>query len=85
MTKYEEITINNRKAVINFLKESGISAWELAKISKQLCACGTCKFYVQHYTKYGEPVDWGHCAKGSIQHSKKPSTSSCGFWEDEDE
>lgn len=88
MTKFEQQEINKRVAVCRFLKQQKMSAWDLAKITKQLCACGTCYYFVQHYTKDGEALDWGHCTKGNIQHSKKISTSSCGFWtdcEDEDE
>ena len=80
MTKWEKLTIENRKAVIDFLEEHHISACELAKISKELCACGTCYFFVQHYDKDGNGLDWGHCDKGNIQHSKKQSTAACGFW-----
>ena len=82
MTKQEELTYKKRSQVREFLKENNMSAWDLAKITKELCCCGSCYFFVQHYTKEGEALDWGHCAKGNIQHSKKISTASCGFWED---
>lgn len=81
MTDAEKLYYNQRRQVREFLKTSKISAWELARISKELCACGTCYFFVQHYTKDGEALDWGHCTKGNIQHSKMISTASCGFWE----
>lgn len=85
MTKWELMELENRRAVRAFLKENGMSAWDLAKITKELCSCGTCRMFVQHYTKDGEGLDWGHCCKGNIQHSKKISTAACGFWEDGDE
>lgn len=85
MTKWEIIERDKRKAVVRFLHDHMMSAYDLQKITKELCACGTCRFFVQHYTKDGEGLDWGHCDKGNIQHSKKVSTASCAFWEDCDE
>ena len=85
MTEVEKEELGKRSAVRKFLKEQKMSAFDLNKITKEFCACGTCRFYTQHYTKDGNPVDWGHCYKGNIQHSKKPSTSACGFWEDYEE
>lgn len=82
MTDAEKLRLNNFALVRKFLKDNHLEAWELAKISKELCCCGSCKFFVQHYTKDGEGLDWGHCCKGNIQHSKKLSTACCGFWED---
>jgi len=82
MTKWEKMEIDKRSSVRAFLRENNMSAWDLAKITKQLCSCGTCHFFCQHYTKNGEALDWGHCCKGNIQHSKKISTASCGFWVD---
>ena len=67
--------------VNGFLKEKGMQAFDLAKIAKMLCCCGTCRFFVQHYTKDGNELDWGHCCKGNIQHSKRVSTASCGSWD----
>ena len=84
MTEVEKKEYEKRYAVRDFLHESGMSAFDLALIAKEFCACGTCRFFTQHYTKDGQPLDWGHCYKGNIQHSKKPSTSACGFWEDAD-
>lgn len=69
--------------VRTFLKENEISATDLARISKDLCKCGTCRFFAQHYSKDGQALDWGHCFKGNIQHSKKISTACCGFWEED--
>ena len=77
MTSYEKI----KGEILKFVKEKNIAIYDLARISKDLCACGQCKFFVQHYTADGEPVDWGHCSRGNIQHSKRVSNTSCGFWE----
>lgn len=85
MTEAEKQEINKRAKVKMFLKENKMDAFDLAKIAKQLCVCGTCYFFCQHYTKDGECIDWGHCFRGNIQHSKKVSTSSCGYWRDKDE
>lgn len=85
MTKWEKQRYDKIQAVVNFMKENHMQAFDLAKISKELCACGTCKFFVQHYTKSGESLDWGHCCRGNIQHSKKISTASCGYWDCEEE
>lgn len=82
MNDVERQTFGERAKVRQFLHCSGMSAFELAKIAKEMCACGTCRFFVQHYTKDGEALDWGHCCKGNVQHSKKISTASCGYWED---
>ena len=67
--------------VNSFLKEKHMQAFELMRIAKRLCCCGTCKYFVQHYTKNGTALDWGHCCKGNIQHSKRISTASCGSWD----
>lgn len=85
MTEAENKRYEQIRAVCEFMKEAGLNAFDLAKISKELCACGTCRFFIQHYTKMGIPLDWGHCCKGNIQHSKRISTASCGFWEDGEE
>ena len=69
-----------RNAIIKFINDSGINAYDLVRIGKDLCCCRTCKFFVQHYAKDGTPVDFGHCNKGNIIKSKKPNTQSCGFW-----
>ena len=61
-----------------------MQAFDLVKIAKTLCCCGTCKYFVQHYTKSGTELDWGHCCKGNIQHSKKINTGSCGSWDYEE-
>ena len=82
MTKWEIKEYENRCAVVQFLKDKNISASDLVRYAKALCCCGSCHFFEQHYTKEGEALDWGHCFRGNIQHSKKISTACCGFWED---
>ena len=82
MTQAEIIRHKNIESVVQFLHDKKMSAWELAKITKELCCCGSCRFFAQHYTRDGDALDWGHCNKGNIQHSKKISTASCGSWED---
>lgn len=84
MTNAERKRYDDIKAVVKFMESAKMDAWTLAKIAKELCSCGTCRFFIQHYTKMGIPLDWGHCCKGNIQHSKKISTSCCGYWEDDD-
>jgi len=81
MKTYEEV----RREVVKFLKESEITPYDLARISKDLCRCGTCKFFVQHYDQDGKPLDFGHCRKNNRISSKKPYESSCGFWELEEQ
>ena len=81
MTNDEKIRLEWIRTIKEFIRTNRMTPYDLAKISKELCACGTCKFFVQHYTKDGTAIDWGHCCKGNIQHSKKISTASCGFWD----
>ena len=76
MQTYWEI----RKQIVQFLNENKISAYDLAKVSKDLCSCGTCKYFIQHYSKDGKPIECGHCVKNHILKHKKPNTQSCGFW-----
>lgn len=71
-------TLRNR--IVKFINESGISAFDIARITKDLCCCRTCKFFVQHYSKDGNAVDFGHCIKNNIPRSKKPNMESCGMW-----
>lgn len=82
MTEHENLRHKQIQSIRMFLKDNSMDAWTLAKLAKELCCCGTCGFFVQHYTIDGKPLDWGHCCKGNIQHSKKISTASCGFWTD---
>lgn len=67
-------------AIKRFMAESGIDAYDLARITKSLCSCEMCKHFVQHYSKDGVPVDFGHCTRG-MPKSRRPSASSCGGWE----
>lgn len=76
MIDYEDI----RRKVLKFLHENDISAFDLCRVAKDLCNCRTCKFFVQHYSKDGQAVDFGHCIKSNIPTSKRPNTQSCGFW-----
>ena len=85
MTKTEENEIKKRTLVRSFFRENKMSAWDLAKTTKELCACGTCYYFFRHYDSEGKSLFWGHCEKGNIQHSKQMSTAACGFWRDKDE
>lgn len=69
-----------RRKIVEFINESGISSYDICKIGRDLCCCRTCKFYVQHYAKDGNPVDFGHCNKSNVIKSVKPSKQSCGYW-----
>lgn len=69
------------KKIKSFLDSSGISAYDLIRIGKDLCACRTCRFYVPHYTVDGKEIDYGHCVKNNILKGKKPNQNACGFWE----
>lgn len=67
--------------VIRFMKDNNLDAWTLCHVAKQLCRCGFCKFFIQHYNSKGQELDFGHCVKGNTPKSKKPYDQSCGFWE----
>ena len=69
-----------RKKINSFIEESGISAYDVCRIARDLCCCRTCVFYVQHYAKEGEPVDFGHCRKNNRPKSVNPNMQSCGYW-----
>lgn len=69
-----------RRRIVRFINESGISSYDICRITKDLCCFRTCCFYVQHYAKDGEAVDFGHCAKNNKIKSVKPNMQSCGFW-----
>lgn len=71
---------DNRNKVVRFIKDSGISAYDVARISKDSCCCRTCKYFVQHYAKDGGAVDFGHCKKNNIPRPRKPNMESCGMW-----
>lgn len=76
MKDYNEM----RRLIMQFIEEHNISAYDLVRIGKDLCCCRTCDFFVQHYSKDGAPVDFGHCRRGNTIKSKQPHTQSCGFW-----
>jgi len=46
-----------RNRIVQFINESGISAYDICRIGRDLCCCRTCKFYAQHYGKSGAEVD----------------------------
>ena len=66
--------------IARFLEESGISSYDLMRIGKELCSCGTCADFVQHYSKDGKEIDFGHCKRGNVDKSKRPGSAVCGFW-----
>ena len=74
-----------RNEIVKFLNKSGISPFDLARISKELCSCRTCKHFVQHYSKDGRPVDFGHCISANVAHSRRPNQQSCCNWTLDDE
>lgn len=69
-----------RNEIIEFLNNSDISPFDLVRIGKDLCCCRTCVFFVQHYSKEGDPVDFGHCIKNNNPKPTRPHNQSCGFW-----
>ena len=69
-----------RKKIVQFINESGISSYDICRITRDLCCCRTCSFYVQHYAQDGSPVDFGHCRKGNKIKSVEPNRQSCGYW-----
>ena len=70
-----------RKKVNKLIQESGLTAFDVARIAKDLCRCRTCKFYVPHYSKNGIELDLGHCIKNNTPKRKRPNMESCGHWE----
>lgn len=78
MSQYDEL----RLKVTQFIKKEKINAYDLQRVAKDLCCCASCKFYVEHFTRDGRPVDFGHCTHGSIPKTRKPNMASCGSWED---
>lgn len=84
-TKWEKKLYEDMEAIRRCASEQGISMAELTRLAKKMCRCGTCHFFEQHYTKDGQALDWGHCFKGNVQHSKKQSTAAGGFWADGEE
>lgn len=69
-----------RNTIVEFLNANRISAYDLVRVGRDLCCCRTCNFFVQHYSKDGKPVDFGHFVKNNTIKSVKPNTQSCGFW-----
>lgn len=72
---------DTKSLIAEFLKENNLLACDLMRVAKDLCCCRTCRFFVQHYSKDGIPLDFGHCRKNNLPKSKRPDTQSCGFWE----
>lgn len=71
------------REVRGILKEHpGISAYDLCRVTKDLCSCGKCEFFVPHYLADGTLTDFGHCRKNKIPKAVRPRDSSCGFWVD---
>lgn len=70
-----------RAKIVEFINSSGISAYDVVRIAKDLCCCRTCKFYVQHFSKDGTPIDFGHCERSNLPKAKRPNTQSCGYWQ----
>lgn len=80
MKTYYEV----RSLIKKFCEDNKLSVSDVAGISKQMSRCVMCKFFVQHFTSDGTPVDFGHCSRGNIPRPKKPNTESCAFWESEE-
>lgn len=80
MRNYESL----RREIYDFTKASHISIYDVARIAKDMCACGKCRFFVQHYDKDGLSVDFGHCRKNNIPKPKRPHDPACGFWDIEE-
>lgn len=78
-TYYEQ-----RKIVIQFLREKKMTAWDLRRIAKDLCNCGKCRFFVEHYLKDGTQCDICHCIKNKIPKPCRISDCACGSWEDDE-
>lgn len=76
MRTYDE----DRRLIVGFLNETNMKAYDLARISKDLCTCSTCRFYCQHYDADGNYVPFGHCNRVKNR-AKKPHEASCGFWD----
>jgi len=72
-----------RNAVIRFLNENEyeVDAYELARISKSLCSCSTCKYFAQHYLKDGTAVEFGHCFESNTLRPRRPYQVNCGKWD----
>lgn len=66
-----------------FLDESGMKAYDLARIAKDFCTCEHCKYFVQHYDSNGKMVEFGHCNR-TKHRARNPYEAPCGFWEAKD-
>lgn len=80
MTNHDDML----KKVRDMLKQIDMSAYDVAKITRELCNCCHCKHFVQHYAKDGSAVDFGHCAVHNIIKPKRPHDNACGLWSDEE-
>ena len=74
-----------RNQIVDFLDESKISAYDLVRIGRDLCCCRTCGFFIQHFTKDGKQIDYGHCNRTNQLKAVKPNAQSCGYWRLEEE
>lgn len=72
-------------AIVKFMDDEHIDAYDMHRLVKDLCCCKTCKYYVQHYNADGKPVDFGHCVKSQILKAVKPNTNRCGSWTGDEE
>ena len=77
MKTYDDI----KTEILEFLKTSGMSSFDLVRVAKDLCTCAQCKYFIQHYDKDGKEVCCGHCIHGNTVRSRKPYQQSCGSWE----
>ena len=71
--------------VKEFLRESGMSAYDLMRIGKSLCTCEKCKKFVQHYDDKCNKLPFGHCERSAVPKHRSPDAQSCGFWEAKEE
>lgn len=79
-------TYEDEKAkILSFMKKEKIDAYTLQRIAKNLCRCGHCKMFVQHYTSQGQELDFGHCIQYNIPKSKNPYDTACGSWVEKEE
>lgn len=72
MAWYDE----KRAEVRKMIRESSLGVWDFVRIAKDICTCQYCEFFVQHYTKDGKQVEYGHCNR--VKHrAKSPYEQSC--------
>ena len=77
MHTYEDI----RREIVRFSKETGISPYDIQRVSKDMCCCGKCKHFMPHYLADGKLTDFGHCTKNKIPKAVRPREISCGYWD----